>query len=361
MKKIFSLIILPIIAFMCLYACDSDKSYEDLKKLYEETTQIFVTEDENKFFSDEAKPNTISIKYSIDVENAINNVNPVTNLQKMYVVIGYQQKLLDYVFNYYENNNSEFYKKISSAKVDKNEMNNLYSGLKNLNTTLSDFKDEYTAFCDASKNVTDVMEFNLTNYSFELNKVIGSAFDFMYEFMAIFEKYCISDVTLLNATNLQYKLDRTYVDIANIIYLTNFKAFDYSVGSKGISDMSAIIDSTNQFVLIDDLNNLKKLSTNIMAGLDESSINYEQTKDIVNDYLYSLDVFNQRLITFRQIYNLENIYDLAQVKFGLVSGVDYDSYLSTITKSKLTTIKYMDDFVLETYKKIVDDMSLVIA
>lgn len=360
MKKFLSLIILPLIAIMCLCACDSDKSYEDLKKLYQETTQICVIDEDNKFFANESKPNTITIKYSIDVQNAISNDNPVTNLQEKYVVLAYQQQLLDYIFNYYENNCEEFYKKISSAKVDKKDLNNLYNNLHNLNETLGSFKEEYNSFCDATKNVTDAMEFNLTNYSYELNKVIGRAFDFIYNFMDVFEKYCISNYDFINATNLQYKIDKTYVDIANIIYLTNFKVFDYSVGTKGISDMGALIDSGNEFVLISDLNNLKSLSPNIMAGLDEGSASHTQVMGVVNDYLYSLDVFHQRLTTFKQIYNSENVYDLAQVKFGLVSGVDYQSYLSTMTKSKLATIEFMDNFVLDTYAKMVVSLGMMV-
>lgn len=348
-------------ALMCLCACDSDKNYEDIKKLYEKTTQICVIEEDNKFFADGDRPNTISIKYSEDVENAIDNLTPVTNLQKKYAVIKYQQKLLDYVFSYYENNNEKFYKEISSAKVDKKVMNNLYSSLLDVNQKLDDFKDEYTSFCDATKNVTDVMEFNLTNYSYELNKIIDSSFIFIYKFIDVFEQYCIKDYKIINSTNLQYKIDKCNVDIAYIIYLTNFKVFDYSVGTKGISDMGAIIDNDNEFVLIDDLVDIKPLSINITAGLEESSIYYNDTLAIVNDFLYSIDVFNQRFGTFKQIYNSEDVYDLAQVKFGLVSGVSYDSYLSAITKSKLSTIEFMDSFVLDTYSKLTKDMSLMIA
>lgn len=361
MKKLFSLIILPLVAIMCLCACDSDKSYEDLKKLYEKTTQIYIVEEDNKFFADTANPNTISIKYSVDVENAINNVSPVTNLQKKYAVIKYQQKLLNYIYSYYENNSEKFYKEISSAKIDKKEMNDLYSRLLKVNTTLSDFKEEYDTFCNATRNVTDVMEFNLINYSYELNKLIDVSFDFIYKFIDVYEEYCINDYNLINATNLQYRIDKSYVDIANIIYLTNFKVFDYAVGSKGISDMSAIIDNAEDFVLINDLEEIKPLSLDISAGLDENSVNHANTMAIINDYLYSNEVFNQRFTTFQQIYNAENNYDLAQVKFGLVPGVKYDSYLSTITKSKLTTVEFMDNFILTTYATLVENLGLMIA
>ena len=160
MKKIFSLLILPLVAIIFLCACNSDKSYEDVKKLYEQTTQVCVIDEDNKFFGDSARPNSLTIKYSSDVDGAINNTTPVTKLQKKYVVIGYQQKILDYIFNYYEENNENFYKEISSAKINKKEMNSLYSDLASFNSTLTDFKKEYTKFCDATQNgVTS--EFNV--------------------------------------------------------------------------------------------------------------------------------------------------------------------------------------------------------
>ena len=362
MKKFFSLLILPIVALLCLCACDSDKSYEDVKKLYEQTTSVCVVEEDNKFFADASRPNSITIKYTSDVESAINNVSPVTSLQKKYVVIGYQQKLLDYIYNYYEQYNENFYKEISSAKPDKKEMNALYSSLSSLNATLTSFKKEYLTFCDATQNgVTSVMEFNLTNYSYEFNKVINSSLNFMYNFISMNEKYCIKDYNLINATNIEYRIAKSYVDIANIVYLTNFKAFDYSVGSKGISDMTAIISSTNKYSIAKDLESVKTLSTTILAGMDEESSAYNITMSTINDYLYANEIFNQRLNTYLQIYNSEDIYNLTQYKFDLVQGVDYESYLSTLTKSKQSTINFMDDFILDIYAKLVDNLALMVA
>ncbi len=361
MKKIFSLLILPLVAIIFLCACNSDKSYEDVKKLYEQTTQVCVIDEDNKFFGDSARPNSLTIKYSSDVDGAINNTTPVTKLQKKYIVIGYQQKILDYIFNYYEENNENFYKEIFSAKINKKEMNSLYSDLASFNSTLTDFKKEYIKFCDATQNgVTSVMEFNLTNYSYELNKVIDKAFNFIFNFINLNEKYCIKDYNLINATNLEYRIDKSYVNIAYIIYLTNFKAFDYSVGSKGISDMTAIVSSTNDFALVHDLESVRPLSNTILAGLDESSASYNSVMSTINNYLYSCEVFNQRLQTFKQIYSSEDIYNITQYKFDLVQGVDFDSYLSTLTKSKQSTIKFMDNFILDTYSQLVTNLGLMV-
>lgn len=360
MKRFLSLIIVPLMAIMCLCACGKDRTFDEIKKLYEETTQIYIVEEDNKFFAKESAPNSLTIKYSEIVSGAIGNTKAVTNLQKQYVVLGYQQKLLDYIYNYYESNCENFYKEISSAKVDKSEINNLYSSLENLNNALNDFKKEYNTFCSATEQgIASVMEFNLTNYSYELNKIIEKSFDFVYKFIDLNEKYCVKNYDYINTTNLELKIDKTYVDIAYIIYLTNFKAFDFSVGAKGISDMSVLVSNTSEYVLTDDLQDIRELSSTIMMGLDESSSNYNSTKSIVDEYLCALDVFNQRIATFKQLYNSEDIYNITMYKFDLVSGVSFDNYLETCSKTKQATINFMDEFVLTVYKNLVNNLSLM--
>ena len=67
-----------------------------------------VVEKDNKLFSDSDNPFTISIKYGDQVEAALNNETPGTNKQKRYRAIEYQQRLLNYIFNYYENNQERY-------------------------------------------------------------------------------------------------------------------------------------------------------------------------------------------------------------------------------------------------------------
>ena len=252
---------------------------------------------------------------------------------------------------------------MSSAKVDKNEMNDLYSSLQSLKSQLTTFKNAYNTFCDATESgVSDVMEFNLSNYSFELNRVIDKSFDFIYKFIDLNNKYCVSNADIIAVTPLENKIQKSYVDIAYIVYLNNFKAFDYSVGSKGIADdLDSIILNSNKYSLIDNLNSIKTLSSAIIAGMQDDNPAYETTMELINNYLYSCSVFDQRLKTYVNTYNEQDIYKITQYKFGLIAGVDYDSYLDTLTKSKRASLEFMDDFVSDVYNKLIYDLSLIIA
>lgn len=363
MKKFFSLLILPLVAIICLCGCGEEYTSQDLSKLYNQIKEVCIIDSSNKFFSDEARPNSIVIDYASDVKNVINSTIPSNKLAKKYAVLGYQQKILDNIFNYYEKNQENFYLKMSSAKVDKNEMNDLYSSLQSLKSQLTTFKNAYNTFCDATESgVSDVMEFNLSNYSFELNRVIDKSFDFIYKFIDLNNKYCVSNADIIAVTPLENKIQKSYVDIAYIVYLNNFKAFDYSVGSKGIADdLDSIILNSNKYSLIDNLNSIKTLSSAIIAGMQDDNPAYETTMELINNYLYSCSVFDQRLTTYVNTYNEQDIYKITQYKFGLIAGVDYDSYLDTLTKSKRASLVFMDDFVSDVYNKLIYDLSLIVA
>ena len=362
MKKIFAVFILPIVALLCLCGCGEERKSEDVKTLYENTKQVCIVDNDNKFFSDETKPDSIVIKYSDDVSALIYNVSPSSKLSKKYAVIGYQQKILNNIFNYYEKNKENFYLKMSSANFDKNEMNDLYSSLESLKSQLETFKNSYNTFTDATKGgVNDVMEFNLTNYSFDLNQLIQKSFDFIYKFINLNEKYCLENLDIVSIDSLESKIQKTYVDIAYIVYLNNFKAFDYSVGSKGISDdLDSIIGNTSEFLITKDLEDYKSLSVKIRTGLDAENADYANTMNLVNNYLYAIDVFNQRLSTYKSTYFEEDIYKITQYKFGLVIGVDYESYCTSLTKSRQASLRFMDDFVLNVYGRLVDTLGTII-
>ena len=361
MKKFLCLLLLPLMSLIFLYGCGDDKSSQDLKVMYESMVDSYTVENVNKFFSDKNNPNSFSINYSIEVQSVIDNVSPVTNLQKKYIAIGIQQDILDCIFNYYENNCDDFYRIMSSVEYSKNDMNDLYASLESLKNVMADFKGEYDTFVDATQNgISDVMEFNLTNYSFELNKVIDASFNFIYKFISVHQKYCISNFDEITSTNLQIKIDKTYVDLAYVVYLQNVKAFDFSVGSKGICDLSTIINLDSQYLIIDDLGNIKKLSSEVQANLVEGTAKYEEVSDVVNNYLYAQEVFDQRFVNYKAIYNELDIYEITQYKFDLRNGVTYDNFISTLSSSEKANIDMLNNFVNNNYQKLVDKLSLIV-
>lgn len=360
MKRLICLLLLPLFSLIFLCGCGDDKTSKDLATLYESMVNSVIVDKENKLFGDSTNPNSINIVYTLDINNAINNVTPTTDIQKRFTAVRYQQKLLDYIYNYYENNNEKFYAVMSTAEFSNNDMNDLYAALESLKTRVNDFKLSYDAFVDSTESgISDVMEFNLTNYAYELNRLIESSFDFMYKFANIYETYGIEDYSKKTIENIQIKVDKAYLDIAYVIYLENFKAFDYSVGSKGICDLLPIIDNSD-YVLIDDLNTTKNVSLLVQSNLKESDTHYAEVNDLLNNFLYANEVFNQRFKNYQVIYNEQDIYTISQYKFNLMNGISYESYIKSLSNSDRSSVTMLDNFVDNTYQKLVDKLSLIV-
>jgi len=362
MKKFICLLLLPLFSLIFLCGCGEDKSSKDLQVLYESIIELCREDKVNNIFSSKENPNSISIKYTDEIQYAIDNVSPSTPIQKRYVALKYQQNILDYVFNYYENNSEMFYTVLSNNEYSNTDMNDLYASLESLKTAVEKFIHSYNSFVDATENgISDVMEFNLTNYSYELNKLIDSSFTFMYKFANMYEIYGIKDYSQKTIDNIKVKVDKSYLDIAYIVYLENFKSFDYSVGSRGICDLLPIVDNINEFNIISDLETIKTVSSEIEANLKESDPKYEEVNDILNNYLYAQEVFDQRVKNYKTIHSELDVYTITQYKFDLVSGVTYDNYIDTMSSSDKASIVMLENFVNNTYKKLIEKLSLVVA
>lgn len=370
MKKLLWLFILPFVALGCLAGCGKDHDVDDLKKLYESMKTAYVVEDEetgaktNIFFASEEKPNTITLAYTDDINVIVNSVpnSSTTDLEKRMIALDYHQQILNSIFNFYENNQEEFYKEMSSADYKKSEMNDLYNSLEKLKDTLDDFKTQYIQFVSSFES-NDIMEFNVFNYTYELNRVLDSSFDFMYEFIDVYDKYVASDDKLTTAS-INYRLDVSYVDVANIVYLDNIKPFDYSVGNRGLCDLVSLVSPVASKVeanITSYLLSPKKLSDAMTDGLNESSASYGDTVAQLNDFFYSRDLLTQRLGLFRKFLSRVDAYKLNQYRFGLVSGVDYDTYKASLSASDSSDVSALENYIADVFKPFVEKLKLIVA
>lgn len=361
-RKIFILIIPLICCLFSIFGCGEKHTANDVKLLYEKMRQVCVIEEENKFFDGGTNSNLLKIKYSPEVQSAIDDEEVSTDLQKRYVALGLQQKILDRIFNYYESNQEDFYRVLSNNQYDQKELDNLYKSLEQLYSALEDFKVSYVNFCDATaEGISDVMEFSLTNYSFELNKVITKSFNFIDNFIGMHTKYCNSEPNAITATNIQLKIEKAYVDIARVVYLENINAFNFPVGNRGKCDLVGILDSENPYSLISNMLEIKDISTLISANLPEGTTSHEATIYMVNNFLYSQEVFEQKLNSYISVYNNSDVYSIAQYKFNQVVGVTYDSYLSSLNSTTRANAIMMTDFIENNYKQLVQTLKLITA
>ena len=360
MKRLLSLLVLIVVSVFSFVGCEKDRNSTNISDLYKEMTNVGIVNDEKKsrLFNDENLANTISIYYPLNVQSVINMETPNNNMDRRYKALYYQQQILNLIFNFYENNNETFYKILPTVDTNTKDLNNLYEKLESLKKELEDFNTEYTIFIETtSKGVSDIAEGKINIYTYKINILIEKSFDFIYEFINVYEKYCVNKVeNEITVDHLKFCVDKSNVDIAYIVYQENFKSFNYIIGSNGITDLSPLIAcSDSKYVLIDKLNKYK-LSERISETLASKQGTYEEDKKLVNEYFYFNDLFQQSLMSYKTIYTSINFRDFNTYRLGLGNGMTYENYLNSLKYSDLTSIKMLESFVEDRFIILIDKL-----
>lgn len=344
---------------MILCGCGGDKNSVNIKDAYLSMTTQYVIEEKNFFFSNSLKPNSIVIDYADNVDLAINSPDLSNDVQKRYKALDYQQKILNNIFDYYHNHQEEFYTKASSANKD--DLNTLYNKVTNLKNKLKDFESHFERFEDATtESPFAIMEYHITSYSFELNKIIDASFDFIDYFHELYVKYCIEDYSIYNAKNIHVYVDKAYIDIARIVYMENIKSFNETVGSNGVCDMSTVVGSDNEYNILNVLDNKGTVSVNVLDNLGADNELGREVLQNLNEFTYIRDVFEQRLETYKTNYSKIDKKFVSQYKFDEMAEFDYDSYLKTLSASDRATLVMIDNFVSQNFVDMVVKLDKIV-
>lgn len=358
MKKFLSLLILPLVAVMCLFGCGDDRTVADIKKLYLETVAEHKVEDTKVFFSDTTDELMLCISYPETLKNAITETSPSTDVMKRFKGLGYQQKILNYIFKYYSNHQEDFYRIAGSKNIEKNELNGLYDKLTTLNKTLDDFWNHYNAFIDAIDNgISNIMKYNITRYTYQLNQVIDVSFDFVYSFHNMYSRYCVENYNQYSQDSLNAYVDKAYLDIAYVVYYENIKAFNNSESENGVCDLSAVVNNSSEYNILSLLDSRKGLDVTILDNLTEGSSGYVETMEKLNDFSYSRNLFDQKLTSYKTTYRSLDIYTITSYRFEKIGGVDYEDYINTLSPSKKATVLMLDNFVNYTFDSYVEKLN----
>ena len=356
MKKILS-VLLSILAVFMFVGCSEPKTPSELKSLYESTKKIGKGELEiSNLFSDSSRPNSITIYYPEKIASIINLRTSDGNIKnKYYMSLAIQQQILSNIYKFYEEHNEVFYRNITSKEFDKDDMNNLYNSLNELNSCLSDFYIDYYEFVSiANDGVSDVLNAKIKLYSFELNKVIDKSFDFMYNFIDFYDKYCIENKDKTNLNYLDYSLDKSLVDISYVVYLENVKSFNSYVGDSGSCEVFNIIETNIRKYDLTSMLLEFELSEEVKTNISTENNLYNSTKKKIEEYFYFNEIFEQKLISYKIIYNDIDFYEYNNYRMGLVNGITYNNYLQTLSQSEISNITLVENFIDITFYDLIE-------
>lgn len=342
-------------ALVCLFGCGESKTVADIKKLYMSTIDEHKDGDTRVFFSNTENEYQLTISYP-DVLLSVMESNHPSNGR--YKGLDYQQKILRNIYAYYTNHQEDFYRVVDSKSINKATINELYNKLNSLNTTLDEFVVHYNTFMDIVENgVSNIMKYNITRYTYQLNKVIDASFDFMYAFHDVYSKYCIDDYSnYFSVNNIQTYVDKAYLDMAFVVYMENIKAFNYSGSENGVCDLANVVSNTSEFNILDLLDSRGTVDDVILNNLVKDSSYYDETMEKLNAFAYSRDVFEQKLSSYKSTYNSLDIYNISAYKYGNVSPWDYDDYLLTLSPSKRATVIMLENFVKDNFQNYIEKL-----
>lgn len=352
--------ILPLVAVISLFGCAKDRTVQDIQKLYTTTTTEHFVKDDQVFFSNELDSNLLCIYYPDDIMANIQSEYPSTDEQKRFKALDYQQKILTNIFMYYSNNQENFFKVAESKNIDDDVLNNLYNKLQSLNDELDAFVSSYETFVNAASDVSSIIEYSITLYTFKLNRVIDKSFDFMYEFHNVYTNYCIDDYSVYSEKNIRNYIDKAYLDLSYIVYLENIKAFNFSKGENGICDLADVVGNNTKYNMLEMLDSRKSISYDIIGNLNEDATNYLKTKENLNTFIYTRNVYNQKLKSYLANYNNLDVYNINSYKFNQVGGISYDNYISSLSSSERATVIMLDNFVQDNFKNYVEKLNYLV-
>ncbi len=362
MKRYFKFLLIPVFAIILLCGCGGDVKLSKVQEAFSNIKTSMIIDGENNFFANEENPNAISIKYSTQVQKAIDNENASNEVQMRYRALHYQQAILDIIYDFYNNYEEEFYRIAPSKDVDKDEIESLYNSVKDLKSTLNTFTHHYDNFVIATKGgPSDIMTFNITSYTFYLNGVIDSSFDFIHKFYDMYVDYCVEDYTVYNGDNLELFVDKAYLDIAYVVYLENIKSFNYNVGDNGTCDLSSVVGSDNEFNILKLLDDRKSISNAILENVGLDTEQGEEAKEKLDLFVYHRDIFNQRLDNYLSTFRSVDMYHVNQYRFDLNGTVDYNSYLMSLSLSDRSTLAMLDNFINDNFMEFVDKLMTIVA
>lgn len=351
-KKVLCWMLLPLCAVGVLAGCGKNKSAEMVSNLYSDIKAEY--KDKNHIFrenSDKSVSNQLYITYDGEmakihtVELNSDNFKADENLyNRYYVLLYYQQAVLTRISAYYDTWAGSFYEGLKLKDVDKDEMKTLYSTLEQFRQDLRDFEVARKKV-ESDINImtfTGAIRSNLTEYSYQFNMLIEKYSGFVNQIRDLQVKYLFNNNEISennNRDSLNRLADEFYLNMAQAIYYKTLKAFNRT-NECDLADFP--IQSYKERNYYDILNKLGKYN---FSGFESESITGKD--DLIDEFLYVHNSFNQKFEIYKQIYDTIDYYEYNQ---NLIRDIkqnttkNTEAYIQTLSDVNKANIKLVESF-----------------
>ena len=302
---------------------------------------------------------------------------------RYYALVNIEQKLLDWTYRYYTNWSEKLYASYDLIKHDvkQNDVENLYKKLEKLDDQIGKFITEKSKAEDEINAISFDGAINLTSFTYAYNDLIEASLDFVSAFKNFHVKYVWDTYTFgkdddTNLLLLNRLIDEAYLNMAQVIYFENVKAFEYS--ECDLNDIVKLAKDTSnkEFVIVGLLfktgdnpcKNIKKSvykSENVYRGAGDVSLKllgtneageniYENYNTKLENYIYYLKAFNQKVNIYKSVYSKLDFYKYNQVRLGF-GTMDLKTYKESLSRVDKANVSLVESFATQTFVYFVNN------
>lgn len=363
MKKVYSLVALPLVAATCLFGCGkTERSVEELTTLHSDivsahtiTTDVkdgFYTLSNNVeeafyvVYNNEAGLNT-AVQASINSES--------TDLQIRYSQLStVYARTMTLAYSYYQNFKDVFYSNIGEKEYEKDELSELYDRLKAFQRELEDFN---TARKDLEREVNlfgvdgQVVSAKVDSFNTDYTDMIETTLNFVNYFRDLHVKYFYPAGISVD----QSYAKRVYND--GLLTLANFIYYDYLVAleengatnttylNKDAETLNIFRNSTFNGLIAKGNKDASTLNATLLTNLDSQD---EATKNAaiskVQEFEVALNTYNQYFELYKEVFGKVSMSKYNNYRFKTNGGYgSVDEYLNDLSVVDAANVRVLID------------------
>ena len=362
--------LLPLCALGILAGCGKDKTAKQVQQLYVEIKSEYANSNYLFKEKDGVMGDDLYITYDgelaelerMDTSYAYTSgdFGPDERLYKRYYVLkNFQQGVLSRISEYYAKWATKFYDGIALKDAQKEDLNSLYKSLETLKEALRTFEVARNKV-EADINImtyTGAIRSNLTEYSYQFNRLIEVYSDFVNRFRDVQVKNLFADENVSETTNsevLNRLCDEFYLNMAQAIYYKTLKSFDRT-NECDLSDLvpenGDFSDLYNEYLFI-----LNKIGEYNFAGF---SGNVTGKSAEIEEFIYIRNAFMQKFTVYKKVYDAVDYYEYNGVYLNYAyqtSSIEaenimsaYKETLSDVNKANIALIESFENTIMEEY------------
>lgn len=365
MKKVYSLLALPLVATTLLFGCGkTDRNVEELTTLHANIVSKYTTSD-GFYTTTNNSEDAFYVVYNNDanLNDKVLSKTASSSLDTRYSQLStVYARTMTLAYSYYQNFKDVFYNNIADRDYEKDELSELYDRLKAFQRELEDFD---TAKKDLEREVKlfgvdgEVVGAKVDSFNNDYADLIETTLDFVNYFRDLHVKYFYPSNVDVDKSYAK----RVYND--GLLTLANYLYYDYLVALEengSINTTYLCNNSSNNIYNIyynnnNSLNNLVvsgnkntvQLNSTLLDKLD-STDETQKTKaqESVKQFEVSLNTFKQYFELYKEVYGKVSMSEHNNYRFKTNGGYGEDAdalnnYLDSLSVVDAANVRVLID------------------